>query len=247
MPSGRRAREGPLRFSIVIPAHNEEKYLPRCLASIAAAASPYPGEVEVIVALNRCTDGTEAVARAAGARTVVEDARNMAAIRNAGARAATGEFLLTIDADSAMSPNMLETVDRALSSGRYVGGGVAILPERWSLGITASALLLLPIVLVYRITGGLFWLRREDFVAIGGFDEGFVSAEDVDFARRLKAHGKRKGMRFGHVFSAHIVTSCRKWDQFGDWFMVTHPRFAWRIFTGRDREAADKLYYDAER
>jgi glycosyltransferase involved in cell wall biosynthesis len=236
-----------LRFSIVIPAHNEEKYLPRCLASIGAAASPYPGEVEVIVALNRCTDGTEAVARAAGAKTVVEDARNMAAIRNAGARAATGEFLLTIDADSRMSPNMLETVDRALSSGRYVGGGVAILPERWSPGIIASALLLIPLALKYRISGGLFWLRRQDFEAIGGFDERFVSVEDVDFARRLKSYGKRKGKRFGHLFGAHIVTSCRKWDQFGDWYMVTHPRFVSRILSGRDQEAADKLYYDAER
>ena len=236
-----------MRFSIVIPAHNEEKYLPRCLASIQAAASPYPGEVEVIVALNRCTDGTEAVARAAGAKIVVEDARNMAAIRNAGARAATGEILVTIDADSAMSPNMLQVVDKAISSGKHVGGGVVILPERWSLGIVASALLLIPLALQYRISGGLFWLKREDFEAIGGFDERFVSVEDVDFARRLKTYGKKRGKSFGHIVSAHIVTSCRKWDQFGDWYMITHPRFVRRILSGRDQEAADKLYYDAQR
>jgi glycosyltransferase involved in cell wall biosynthesis len=124
MPKG-----APLRFSIVIPAHNEEKYLPRCLASVEAAASPYPGEVEVIVALNRCTDGTETVARAAGAKIVVEDARNMAAIRNAAARAATGEILVTIDADSAMSPNMLQVVDEAISSGKYVGEGWPFSPR----------------------------------------------------------------------------------------------------------------------
>jgi glycosyltransferase involved in cell wall biosynthesis len=236
-----------MRFSVVIPAHNEEKTLPACLASVKVAAMPYPGEVEVIVALNRCTDGTEGAALAAGARTVVEDARNMAAIRNAAARAATGDILITVDADSVMSPNMLQVVDARLSSGKYIGGGVAILPERWSLGIIASALLLLPLVLRYGISGGLFWLRREDFVAIGGFDERFVSVEDVDFARRLKAYGRSKGKRFGHVLNAHIVTSCRKWDQFGDWFMVTHPRFVRRILTGRDQEAADKLYYDADR
>jgi GT2 family glycosyltransferase len=124
---------------------------------------------------------------------------------------------------------------------------VAILPERWSLGIVASALLLIPLALRHRISGGLFWLRRADFAAIGGFDERFVSVEDVDFARRLKAHGKRMGKRFGHIVSAHIVTSCRKWDQFGDWYMITHPRFVRRILSGRDQEAADELYYDAER
>ena len=73
-------------LSVVIPAHDEEKYLPACLASIEAAARPFPHEVEVIVALNRCTDGTEAVARSHDARTLVEDARNMAAIRPATIR-----------------------------------------------------------------------------------------------------------------------------------------------------------------
>jgi glycosyltransferase involved in cell wall biosynthesis len=236
-----------MRYSIVIPAHDEEKYLPACLASIEAAARPYPGNVEVVVALNRCTDGTEAIARGWGAKTVVEDARNMARIRNAGARAARGEFLLTIDADSRMSPNMLEVLDGKFSSGKYIGGGVAILPERWSLGIAASTLLLIPLAVRYRIAGGLFWVRREDFEAIGGFDERFVSVEDVDFARRLKAYGRSKGKRFGHVLGAHIVTSCRKWDQFGDWFFFTHPRFVRRILSGHDREAADILYYDAKR
>lgn len=236
-----------MRFSVIIPAHDEEKYLPACLASIDAAAKPYPGEVEVVVALNRCTDGTEAVARAAGAKTVVEDARNMAAIRNAGARAATGEILLTIDADSAMSPNMLQVIEEKLSSSKYIGGGVSILPERWSLGIAASAALLIPLVLRHRISGGLFWLRREDFAAIGGFDERFISAEDVDFARRLKALGRLKGKRFGHILKAHIVTSCRKWDQFGDWYMFTHPRFVWRVLSGHDQEAANWHYYDADR
>lgn len=90
-------------------------------------------------------------------------------------------------------------------------------------------------------------MRREDFAAIGGFDERFVSVEDVDFARRLKAYGRTKGKHFGHLFKAHIVTSCRKWDQFGDWYMVTHPSFVRRILAGHDQEAADRLYYDADR
>ena len=51
-----------IKFSVVIPAHNEEKYLGRCLDSIMAASASYKDQVEVIVVLNRCTDRTEEIA-----------------------------------------------------------------------------------------------------------------------------------------------------------------------------------------
>ena len=70
-----------------------------------------------------------------------------------------------------------------------------VLPERWSLGIVATALMLSGIILWHRISGGLFWCWRKDFQAIGGFDEDFVSVEDMAFAKRLKAYGKRQGKR----------------------------------------------------
>jgi glycosyltransferase involved in cell wall biosynthesis len=235
------------RFSVLIPARNEEELLPGCLASIKTAAEPFPGQVEIIVALNRCTDRTEAIALEQGAKVVKEDAKNLAKIRNAAAKAATGEIIVTIDADSRMSRNMLCEIDRLLTTGPYVGGGVMVLPERWSLGIVATALMLLGIILWHRISGGLFWCWRKDFEAVGGFDEDFVSVEDMAFAKRLKSHGKQQGKRFKTITKAHIVTSCRKFDLFGDWYLVTNPRFVWRIFTGRSRADADRFYYDVRR
>lgn len=235
------------RFSILIPARNEEQLLPRCLASIKSAAGPFPNQVEIIVALNRCTDRTQAIALEAGAAVIHEDAKNLAKIRNAAARAATGEILVTIDADSRMSRNMLVEIDRLLSTGRYIGGGVMVLPERWSLGIVATALMLSGIILWHRVSGGLFWCRRKDFEAIGGFDESYVSVEDMAFAKRLKAHGRTQGKRFKTIIKAHIVTSCRKFDLFGDWYLVRNPRFVWRIFSGRSRADADRFYYDVKR
>ena len=103
------------RFSILIPARNEEHYLPGCLKSIKAAAQPYPDQVEVIVALNRCTDRTEEIALDHDAKVVREDAKNLSRIRNAAATAATGRIIVTIDADSRMSSNMLTEIDRLLS------------------------------------------------------------------------------------------------------------------------------------
>jgi glycosyltransferase involved in cell wall biosynthesis len=235
-----------VKFSILIPAHNEERFIGACFESIRTAAKPYPGEVEVIVALNRCTDRTGEIARGNGARLAREDAKCMAKIRNAAARLATGDIIVTIDADSTMSANALTEVDRLLSSGKYIGGGTAIKPERSSLGIVVSVLAISTVLWRVRIAAGMFWCYRKDFEAVRGFNEDFISAEDIDFAMRLKSYGEAHGKRFGKMTRAHITTSCRKFDRFGDWHLLTHLGFAKRILTGRDRAAADELYYDFE-
>jgi glycosyltransferase involved in cell wall biosynthesis len=232
------------RFSILIPARNEEKYLPDCLESVARASERFAGQVEVIVVVNRCTDRTEEIARERGATVVHTDARNLAKIRNTAAQSATGEIIVTIDADSRMSPKMLLDIDRHLRSGRYIGGGVMLWPERWSLGIVATGIMLLPLAVRHRVSGGLFWCLRKDFEAIGGFDERWVSVEDLDFAKRLKAHGKKQGKRYGTLWRSYIVTSCRKFDTFGDWFLIRDPAFVRRIFSGKSQADADRMYYD---
>jgi glycosyltransferase involved in cell wall biosynthesis len=236
-----------MKMSVIIPARNEESFIGRCLESIEAAARNFGGEVEIIVSLNRCTDKTEEIARRYGAAIVNEDSKNLARIRNRGARAAAGDVIVTIDADSRMSPNMLQEIGRKLASGKCIGGGVTILPERLSLGILVSVLLMLPYAIVYRLSGGLFWCLRSDFEAIGGFNEALISLEDVDFAKRLKAYGKGRGKRFKTILRAHIVTSCRKFDRFGDWYLITNPRFVFRLISGRDQQAADTYYYEVER
>jgi hypothetical protein len=111
----------------------------------------------------------------------------------------------------------------------------------------ATALLLGVIMLRHRVSGGLFWCLRTDYEAIGGFDENWVSVEDLDFAKRLKAYGRKLGRRFKTITKAHIVTSCRKFDTFGDWYLIRNPSFVWRIFTGRSQKDANEFYYDLKR
>jgi glycosyltransferase involved in cell wall biosynthesis len=178
---------------------------------------------------------------------VREDSKNLARIRNAGAGAASGDILVTIDADSRMSVNMLSEIGRRLSDRRNIGGAVMIRPERISLGIVMSMLLIMPKLLIHGVSAGLFWCWRKDFQALGGFDEALVSAEDIDFARRLKAYGKMKGKRFTIITGAHIITSCRKFDRFGDWYLFKNPRLVHTILKGKDQKAADHFYYDVGR
>ena len=76
-------------FSVVVPAHNEERLLPNGLRAIELAADRGDVDVEVIVVANRCTDATVELARAAGAIVVEDESRNISAVRNAGAAVAT--------------------------------------------------------------------------------------------------------------------------------------------------------------
>ena len=236
-----------MEVSIVVPAHNEERFLPACLEGIRRAVAAAGVEVETIVVLNRCTDATEAIAREAGAVIVREDEPNLSRIRNAGAAMARGRMLITCDADSVMHERAIAVVREKLAGGRWIGGGTLTLPERWSPGIVASVGSVLPYLAWHGVSFGMFWCRVEDFRAIGGFDERLVSIEDLDFAKRLKALGRGQGKRFGTVWTAPLTTSCRKFDWFGDWYLFRNPRLVWRIFRGTDREAADGFWYEARR
>ena len=194
-----------------------------------------------------CTDRTEKIARSYGASIVRDESKNLSMIRNAGVRSACGDIIVTLDADSWMSPNMLIEINRLLNSGEYIGGGVLMYPERLSLGIFFTIVLILPVLIRHGVSGGLFWSFRSDFEAIHGFDESLVSAEDIDFARRLKLYGKIRRKRFKTITKAHIITSCRKFDIFGDWYFVRNPHLAWKILQGKDAKAANSFFYDVLR
>ncbi len=96
-----------LRFSLIIPAYNEEAYLPALLDSVDKARTNYaggPDDIEVVVADNASADSTADLARSSGCRVVREDRRVIAAVRNTGARNARGHVLVFVDADNIMHP-----------------------------------------------------------------------------------------------------------------------------------------------
>ncbi|MBQ8791695.1 MAG: glycosyltransferase [Ruminiclostridium sp.] len=238
-------------FSVIIPAHNEEKYIGKCLQAVKSAAK-YVGDAktEIIVVANRCTDKTVAIAKHYGAKVVINEEKCIAAIRNAGVREAKGEIIVTIDADSLMTKYSLHEIKFLLDSGNYVGGGTNPKFDRMSVGIAFSsayvAMNLIPIMMKNGgyLSGAMFWLYKRDFDAIGGFDETLVSLEDMDFAVRLKKLGDKRGQKYGTLKRSYILTSSRKFDEFGDWYLIKNRSLTKRIFSGKDREAADEFYYD---
>ncbi|MET4562318.1 glycosyltransferase involved in cell wall biosynthesis [Lysinibacillus parviboronicapiens] len=234
-----------IKFSVIIPAHNEEHYIGECLDSILAASESFKNQIEVIVVLNRCTDKTEEIAQSYNCITLINQDKNLSKIRNAGAEIARGDIIITIDADSRMKKYLLTNIEKQLATNEYIGGGVNGDFERISLGIIVSTILLIvPLLFKYGfISVGIFWCYKKDFQAIQGFNENMLMAEDADFAKRLKEWGKKNGKKYGTIKNG-MVTSCRRFDKHGDWALLKRPKMILAYLKGNDRKSADEAYYE---
>jgi glycosyltransferase involved in cell wall biosynthesis len=193
-------------ISFVIPAHNEAEFIGRTLAamheSARAAGEPY----EAIVADDASSDGTSAIARHHGARVVAVNFRQIAAVRNAGARVATGDLFFFVDADTMVTARAVRAALGALRGGA-VGGGSAV---RFDGPVPLYAAILerlaLPVLLpLLKMAPGCFlFCTRQAYLAAGGFDERLFWSEEVAFGRRLRRQG-----RFV-ILPEYVITSGRK-------------------------------------
>ena len=238
------------RYSVVIPAYNEEKLLGRLLDSVDVARATYGSDdaIEVIVADNLSTDRTAEIAKGRGCTIASTEKRVIAAVRNAGARVARGEFLAFVDADSQIHPRTFIEIDKALATGRVVGGATGATLERWSLGISLVYLTLAPIALVTGMDTGVVFCRRGDFEGMGGYDESRLVAEDVAFLLALKRLGKTRGQRLTRVTSAKVIVSTRKFDEFGDWHTFAMVSEGLRhLFNRKPTEFTDRYWYKPKR
>ena len=239
-------------ISLVVPAYNEERYLPRLLDSVDAAAAPYRadgGAIEVIVADNGSTDGTARIAAERGCRVVPAVPRAIAAVRNAGARAAGGEILAFVDADARLHPRTFHEIARLLADERIIGGASGISPDRWSLGLAATWAVFLPLVWITGFDTGVVFCRRADFAAVGGYDETLRFAEDVAFLYGLWRLGRRTHRRLVRARRVKAIASTRKFDDHGDWhyFGLIWHGFTHYFGSGTMDAVADRYWYKPNR
>ena len=242
-----------MKFSVVIPAYNEEQYLPRLLKSIEIARANYSAgsdQIEVIVADNDSSDATAEVARAHGARVVHVPKRRIAAARNGGARASCGEILCFIDADSAIHSQTFNAIDEAMKTGRYIWGVTGGILERKSFALLVTYCIAMPIVLLTGLDTGLSFCRREDFQSVGGYDESRLYAEDVILPLALRRLGRTKGQRTTRLPQVKALACTRKFDQFGDWHYFGMLRVALKSLITRkwhDEKLAERYWYNSGR
>ena len=193
-----------MRLSFVIPAYNEEAYLPACLESIVAQTKDLEG-VEIIVVNNASSDRTREVALTfPGVKVVDETRKGLTFARQAGFTASSGELIANVDSDSRLTPGWVETVLREFDQQKKLvalSGPIVYYDLTPQQRRTVQVFYLLAF-LVYGINryilragsmvqGGNFVLKREALASIGGFDTSIsFYGEDTDIARRMNRLGK---------------------------------------------------------
>jgi glycosyltransferase involved in cell wall biosynthesis len=191
--------------SFIIPAHNEEQLLGRTLAALHAAAAGVGVPCDLIVVDDDSTDRTAAIAQAAGARVVAVTHRQIARARNAGARSATGDLFIFVDADTVVDAVTLRATLAAIEGGA-VGGG-ALLRFDGTLPLLARCIAgatRLTMQLSGLAAGAYIFCTRQAFDAVGGFDEGLFVTEELTLSRALRRVGRMVILR------ESVLTSGRK-------------------------------------
>ena len=241
----------PVKISIVVPAFNEEKLLGESLARMKSAADVFGRrgwEVELIVCDNNSTDCTAEIARGAGALVVFEPVNQIARARNRGAAAATGDWLIFVDADSHPSAGLFDDVAGQISSGHCLAGGATVrLDDRHWLAQAVTVFWNL-LSRTFRLLAGSFifcetlWFRK-----IGGFSNELFAGEELELSQRLKKLARANGQKIVILHRHPLTTSARKIHlySFREHFrLMVRAAFNRRILTSRE---ACHLWYDGRR
>ena len=191
-----------MSLSIIIPTLNEETALPNTLANLAALD---PAPLEIIVADASSEDRTVELARKAGASVIETLPRGRAGQMNAGARAASGELLCFLHADTTLPTDFVTCVTEVLSDPQTaLAGFVSIMrgDEQVRRVTTAHnfiktwyAPFLFRPLSFFRGTRLLFGdqvmvCRRADFDAVGGWNAEQAIMEEADLCLRMVRAGR---------------------------------------------------------
>ena len=241
-----------MKISIVIPAFNEALLLGATLESIRQAARAFEDAgwtSEIVVCDNNSTDTTPEIARAAGATVVFEPINQIARARNTGAAAATGDWLIFVDADSHPTAGLFADVANAIKSGSCLAGGTTLrLNERFFVADIITGVWNLSSRLGHWLAGAVIFVEAAAFREIGGFSTKLFAGEELELCQRLKALAKVSKRRIVVLHRNPLVTSARKMRLYTP---KEHLRFLLRALFNHKRTLGSSeeahLWYDGRR
>ncbi len=225
----------PRTISVVIPTFNSASVIEDCLASLKRQNH---APENVVVCDGGSTDDTIVIATSAGATVVHADA-NRSVQRNAGAMHALGEFVVFIDSDMRLSPEVLKDCVQNFRT----SDAALVIPEVFT-GESYWA----------KVRGfertfyeGVWWLqaarcfRKRQFVEIGGFDVGLIGPEDWDLDERIRQFGDvREISAFiehneGRTDLGKLMQKKTHYSKSFPEFELRHPERAALCFSGYQR------------
>jgi glycosyltransferase involved in cell wall biosynthesis len=195
-------------ISIIIPAHNEEEFLPETLAALKRQSY---SRFETIVVANGCTDRTAEVVKGKCTQFYNLEERGLGPARNLGAEKANGDLLLFLDADTVLEPDALYHIARKFTR-KSAAGTLRGEPDSRRLAYK----------LIYGLknfvhqshfhhgSSGVILCWKDYFHAVGGFDNELYLRENSDLMKKLRQFGGYK-----YIHSTPAITSMRRYEKTG--------------------------------
>jgi glycosyltransferase involved in cell wall biosynthesis len=178
--------------SVIIPAFNEEAFLPQCLRALNSLDLP-DLSLETIVVDNASTDNTVEIAQSLGATVLIKTDGTIASLRNHGAKSANGTFYAFLDADCVVPPDWLvKSIPQLIEHPNTVLGYRLSIPTDSNWVARCWDLLFIQRYFTTEadwIPSGNMIMLREPFMSIDGFDESLRTNEDYDLCFRLRENG----------------------------------------------------------
>jgi len=241
-----------MRISVVIPAFNEEQLLGESLRQVRDAMTAFARrgwESELIVCDNNSTDRTAEIARAAGVRVVFEPINQIGRARNRGAEAATGDWLIFIDADTHPNAALFDDVAAQIATGRCLAGGSTIrLEAGYPSGNAITALWNLASRMLRWVAGSFIFCETAAFRKLGGFNIDLFASEEIELSKRLKKLARTERKRIVILHRHPILTSARKMRLYT---AREHVRLLAKMILSRGKALTSReqchLWYDGRR
>jgi len=241
-----------LKISVCIPAFNEERLIGETLRQVQAATVAFSRcgwETEIIVCDNNSTDRTTELARAGGAVVVFEPLNQIARARNCAAAAASGDWLVFIDADSHPSAELFDEVAGQIEAGRCLAGGSTVRLEGKYLVGSLIARLWNGISRTGRLLAGSFiFCEAAGFRQVGGFNNELFAGEEIELSRRLKRLARERKKRIVILHRHPLVTSARKMHLYSS---REHFRFLLKVVLSHKKILSNRdachTWYDGRR
>ena len=195
-----------INVSVIVPVLDEEKTIAATLQSLARFA-PF----EIIVVDGGSTDRTAEICQQFDVKVMVS-ARGRARQMNSGAKAASGDILLFLHADTTLPNSAFDDIRLALGDSRYVGGrfDVELAGQHWMLKVIGAMINYRSRLSKVSTGDQAIFVRRFVFEQIGGYPD-IPLMEDLAFCRMLRHTGEIACLK------SRVMTSARRWEIDGVW------------------------------
>jgi|688.fasta_scaffold00232_85 glycosyltransferase involved in cell wall biosynthesis len=203
------------KLSVIIPAYNEESILESTLSNIKNTLADLNLDFEIIVSNNNSTDKTKLIAKNYDCIVIDQPERSISKTRNAGAKAASGDLFLFLDADSKLTRNLTKKSLDYLNHGYRVISSISTF-DKYNTLVSYGVWIYNILSYLFKLgTGQFILINKTDFQLLGGFDEDIYGFEDMYFFKKAR---KKIGRNKIKILSSPIVTSGRKFTKEKDQF-----------------------------